>query len=139
MNTPLVDNGLELLDEAQCRQLLHEGMVGRVGLSRHALPVIVPVNYAMIDEQITFWSAPGMKLDAARARTVVAFEVDRFDEIRRLGWSVLVVGVAREVDDLAVVERARHVGLRPWVDGDRGHLVQIGPEFISGRRITPSP
>jgi hypothetical protein len=28
--------------------------------------------------------------------------------------------------------------LQPWVDGDRGHLVQIGIEFISGRRITHS-
>ena len=58
MNAPLVDNGLELLDDAQCRQLLHQGVVGRVGMSRQALPVIVPVNYSMIDEQITFWSAP---------------------------------------------------------------------------------
>jgi nitroimidazol reductase NimA-like FMN-containing flavoprotein (pyridoxamine 5'-phosphate oxidase superfamily) len=136
MNTPLVDDGLELLDEAQCRDLLHEGVVGRVGLSRQALPVILPVNYTMIDELIIFWSAPGMKLDAAHAQTVVAFEVDRFDENTRSGWSVLVVGIAREVQQPAVSEAARHVGLRPWVDGDRGHLVQIDIEFISGRRIT---
>jgi nitroimidazol reductase NimA-like FMN-containing flavoprotein (pyridoxamine 5'-phosphate oxidase superfamily) len=133
-----VDGGLELLDEAQCRELLHHGVVGRVGLTRKALPVILPVNYAMIDEQVTFWSAPGMKLDAAHAQTVVAFEVDRFDEIQRCGWSVLVVGVAREVQDPDIIEAARHIGLQPWVDGDRGHLVQIGVEFISGRRITHS-
>jgi nitroimidazol reductase NimA-like FMN-containing flavoprotein (pyridoxamine 5'-phosphate oxidase superfamily) len=138
MKTPLVDNGLELLDDAQCRELLQEGGVGRVGVSRHALPVIVPVNYTMIDEHITFWSAPGVKLDAAQAHTVVAFEVDRFDENQRSGWSVLVIGLAREVHDPAALETARRVGLRPWVHGDRSHLVQIGMEFISGRRITQS-
>ena len=79
-----------------------------------------------------------MKLDAAQAHTVVAFEVDRFDEIERSGWSVLVIGIVREVHDAAVIERARHAGLRPLVPGERSHLVQIGPEFISGRRITPS-
>ena len=62
MKAPLVDNGLELLEEAECRELLHDAVVGRLGISRHALPVILPVNYTMIDEQITFWSAPGMKL-----------------------------------------------------------------------------
>ena len=76
MKATVDDNRLELLDEAECRQLLHEATVGRVGISRDALPVILPVNYAMIDAQITFWSAPGMKL-APLAQTVVAFEVDR--------------------------------------------------------------
>src|ERR1700676_2262464 len=99
MKAPLEDPGPELLDEAQCRQFLRDGAVGRVGISRDALPAILPVNYTMIDEQITFWNAPGMKLDAAVAQTVVAFEIDRFDEIQRSGWSVLVVGVAREVHD----------------------------------------
>jgi uncharacterized protein len=135
---PMVDEGLELLDEVQCRELLAGATLGRIGLSRKALPVIVPVNYGIFDGKIMFWSGPGTKLAAAQLSTIVAFEVDRFDEIARTGWSVLVVGVARVVRDMVALDSARRRGLRSWVDGDRSHLVQIDIEFISGRRIVPT-
>lgn len=132
---PLADHGLEILSEDDCRQLLRQAVAGRVGLSIRALPVIPPVNYVLIDDRITFWTAPGMKLDAAQSHTVVAFEVDHIDEACRCGWSVLVVGVATLTKDPETLDRAHRAGLHRWVHGDRPYLVQVPVDFISGRRI----
>ena len=132
----LVENGLELLSEEECRALLCTESVGRIGLSVGALPAILPVNYAVIDDDIVFLTAEGMKLRAAMENTVVGFEVDHLDPALDYGWSVLVVGVAREVGPQ---ERHRLGPLRvnPWAGGQRTHLVRIHPEMISGRRIVP--
>jgi nitroimidazol reductase NimA-like FMN-containing flavoprotein (pyridoxamine 5'-phosphate oxidase superfamily) len=50
----LVDEGLELLTEAQCRDLLAAGKVGRVGITLGAMPAIFPVNFVMIDGSVVF-------------------------------------------------------------------------------------
>lgn len=133
---PIAEWGLTILGEDECRKLLGEAAVGRVGLSVHALPIILPVNYVVVGGRITFWSAPGLKLAAARAETVVAFEVDSFDREEESGWSVLLTGMAREVTDPEVIEAAVAAGLHPWPKGDRFHLIQVEDEFISGRRIS---
>jgi nitroimidazol reductase NimA-like FMN-containing flavoprotein (pyridoxamine 5'-phosphate oxidase superfamily) len=134
---PLIDNGLELLSEPDCWDLLRAGSVGRVGLSVRALPVILPVNYRVAGNKIWFWTGPGLKLEQAQARTVVAFEVDGFDEGERTGWSVLAVGLAGEIVDETVVESTARSGFQPWVVGERNHLVEVSVEFLSGRRIVP--
>jgi nitroimidazol reductase NimA-like FMN-containing flavoprotein (pyridoxamine 5'-phosphate oxidase superfamily) len=132
----LVDNGLELPTDDECRVLLCTQSVGRIAVSVGALPVILPVNYAVVDDDIVFLTGDGLKLRAALENTVVAFEVDHLDEALDYGWSVLVVGVAKEV---AEAERAGlgPIRVRPWAGGDRTHLVRIHPEMISGRRIVP--
>ena len=90
----LVDEGLELLDEEQCRRLLAGETLGRVGISLGALPAIFPVNYSMVDGDVMFRTGEGLKLRAALDHTIVAFEVDRASGQSQQGWSVLVVGVA---------------------------------------------
>jgi uncharacterized protein len=132
----LVENGLELLTEEECRALLCTQSVGRIAVSVGALPVILPVNYTVVDDDIVFMTGEGLKLRAALESTVVGFEIDSLDEALDYGWSVLVVGVAKEVaegerDDLGPIP------VRPWAGGDRSHLVRIHPEMISGRRIVP--
>jgi len=74
--TMIVDEGLELLTEAEARALLSSGEVGRVGITVGALPAIFPVNYRIVDGRIFFRTAPGSKMSAAAEGTVVAFEVD---------------------------------------------------------------
>ncbi|GIU87135.1 MAG: pyridoxamine 5'-phosphate oxidase [Acidimicrobiia bacterium] len=130
-----MDDGLELLTEAECRSLLASGSIGRVGVTVGALPVILPVNYAFVDGTIVFRTAEGTKLRAAVDRAVIAFEVDDYDEVLQRGWSVLAVGHASEVageDDLATF---RALGLAPWADGTRTHYVRLVPEVLTGRRI----
>jgi CBS domain-containing protein len=129
--------GLEILPEEECRHLLRQASLGRVGVSVGALPVVLPVNYIMAGEEVLFFTAEGTKLRAATANAVVAFEVDQYNALARTGWSVLVVGMAREREDPAVVNGAIAAGLRPWVGGDRSRLVAVSTEVVSGRRILP--
>lgn len=128
----LVDEGLELLDEDECFALLATRRIGRVGLSVRGLPAIFPVNYRLLGTDVVFATGAGLKLKAAHAKEVVAFEVDDVDEDARTGWSVLVVGLAEPLDHAAVQLR---VAMDPWPAGDRTHLVRINGDNICGRRI----
>ena len=132
----LIDNGLEILSEEQCRDLLRRGTVGRVAVTVGALPAIFPVNYAVLDDQIVFLTGEGTKLRAALERAVVAFQIDHFDEPSASGWSVMAVGIAEEMTDPEEIKQASGLGLHPFAAGDRSHFVKIRPEFVSGRRIT---
>ena len=131
----IVADGLELLDEPECWQLLRRGVIGRIGLSMDATPVIFPVNYAVLDDTIVFLTAPGTKLSAAIDASVVAFEVDDYDRDARSGWSVLVIGTAREAADPKLMLRLLELNAVPYAHGERSHTVQITPTFVSGRRI----
>jgi nitroimidazol reductase NimA-like FMN-containing flavoprotein (pyridoxamine 5'-phosphate oxidase superfamily) len=130
---PLIENGLELLEPEECRSLLGRGGIGRVGVTIGALPAIFPVNYAVLGEDIVFLTGEGTKLRTAVDRSVVAFQIDEFDNAT--GWSVLAVGVAAEITDGAELDAARTLRLVPFAGGDRCHFVRIRPEFVSGRRI----
>lgn len=129
----MVDDGLEVLDDDECIQLLSEESVGHVGLSVGALPAIFPVTYVLDGQDILFRAGEGLKLSAALDRNVVAFEVDHEDAEHCRGWSVLVIGVAAKVGDANAPLPA--VLPTPWAGGRRDHVVRITPELISGRRI----
>jgi nitroimidazol reductase NimA-like FMN-containing flavoprotein (pyridoxamine 5'-phosphate oxidase superfamily) len=131
----LIDNGLEILSPAQCRDLLAHATVGRIAVTVAALPAIFPVNYGLLGDEIVFLTGEGTKLRAAVERAVVAFQIDHFDELATSGWSVMAVGMAQEITDPDQIRAARRLGLRPFAAGDRSHFVKISPEFLSGRRI----
>lgn len=133
----LVNGGIELLTEGECRELLGTEQIGRIGLSMGALPAIFPVQSRVVGEDIFFRTGEGSKRRAALEGSVVGFEVDRIDPATATGWSVLVVGMAREVrsDEEAP---AGCDGIVPWADGECCHLIRIHPEAVSGRRIRPA-
>jgi len=135
---PLVDDGLEILSDEECRALLGAGCVGRVAITLGALPAVLPVNYALLDGAIVFLTGEGMKLRAALDEAVVAFEVDHFDVPGRRGWSVLAVGMASEVTDERELAEVRRLDLQPFASGDRSHVVRVTPQMLSGRRIHQS-
>ena len=126
--------GLEVLDEAQCRSLLHLQRVGRVGLGGER-PLVLPVVYALMNGDIVFRTAPGEKLIAAVMRQPVAFEIDDYDVDRRTGWSVIINGSASEIVHPEELEQARSLGLVPWAGEVRDRFVRITPQTITGRRI----
>jgi CBS domain-containing protein len=106
-----------------------------VAVSKGEVPAVFPVNYMVAGEEILFFTAEGTKLRAAVANMMVTFEVDHIDPFGETGWSVLVVGRARERTEPTVIAGARRFGLRPWVGGDHFHLIGIAIDFVSGRRI----
>ena len=134
----LVDEGLELLEDDDCFELLALQSIGRVALTMGALPVVFPVNYKLDGRTILFRTGPGVKLAAAAHRAVIAFEVDDTDPAVRSGWSVLAVGVASLVDDPGELARLDRLAVSAWAGGNRQSLVKVPVEMISGRRILAS-
>jgi len=130
--TTIDRNGLEVLGTAECLRLLESAAVGRIGITSGALPVILPINYRVDGARILFRTGVGTKLDAATRNAVVAFEVDHIDPVYHSGWSVVVTGVATDVDgasDDAVWATPR------WTHGAEDRLVAISIDEISGRRL----
>ncbi len=130
---------LEHLSREVCQQLLSTMHVGRFGASVNALPVVLPVNFTLFENDILVRTFPGTKLDLAIANSVVAFEVDSFQPDGSSGWSVLVQGVAREIVNPGELVKARSVTLPTWAYVARpDRLVRISTRSMSGRRFVKS-
>ncbi|NRQ31899.1 helix-turn-helix domain-containing protein [Nonomuraea sp. NN258] len=131
---------LETLDTGECLRLIASGGIGRVVFSGSHGPTALPVNYRLHDGAIVFRTAYGGPMDQdLRSGTKdvdikIGFEVDRIDEARRQGWSVLVQGPAHHVPD-DEVDKLADTGLTPWAGGDRRLYIRIVPHQITGRRI----
>jgi transcriptional regulator with XRE-family HTH domain len=126
------------LDAQECRVLLSTHGVGRVGLYGRSGPVILPVNYTVVDDAFVVRTAPDTVLATAAAGdgVEVAFEVDHLDEATSQGWSVLVVGRARIVTEAGELQRlSGQVHGRPWAGGQRDIHIRIEALRITGRRI----
>ena len=128
-------NGLEILTQDECLLLLEHAHLGRMALSVAALPVVLPVNYTLMDGDIVVSTVAGSKMDAALADAVVAFEIDGADPFYHQGWSVLVRGVARVITDPDELARAESLHLRPWASPATCHYVRIEADVVTGRRI----
>ncbi|CAL9659644.1 hypothetical protein SUDANB15_06916 [Streptomyces sp. enrichment culture] len=124
------------LDTEECRVLLGTHGVGRVAVPTDEGPLIVPVNYSVVDGAVVFRTAPGTTPARASGHRV-AFEIDRIDDALSQGWSVLVRGDARAVTD---PDEARRLDERafstPWTGGRRELWTRIDPLEVTGRRIT---
>ncbi|WP_033309483.1 pyridoxamine 5'-phosphate oxidase family protein [Streptomyces iakyrus] len=124
------------LTEAECRSLLSTHGVGRLAVPADAGPVVIPVNYSVIEGGIVFRTAPGTA-PAQAAGHRVAFEADRIDEAFSEGWSVLVRGPATTVTDPDEVARLEEQAYStPWAGGRRDLWLRIEPVAVTGRRIT---
>src|SRR5437763_8699603 len=119
----LQHEGLDILTEGECRQLLEQTRVGRVVIATGGIAVVFPVNYGVIGGDILFFTGEGSKLAAAEQSTTVTFEADAVDFERESGWSVLVVGTA-SIADAKLRPRAEAIGVYPWASGERHQLVR---------------
>jgi nitroimidazol reductase NimA-like FMN-containing flavoprotein (pyridoxamine 5'-phosphate oxidase superfamily) len=128
---------LERLTEDECRALLRSARLGRVAVRIGESPAILPVNYAMLDDDVVFRTAPGSKLSASLMGIRMAFEVDHVDEATGAAWSVLVVGYAEEIRDETTRARVDGLDLESWSPSDLPFIVRIDTRAISGRRIPP--
>ncbi len=131
----------EELDADACLSLISGEPVGRVALTARALPVVLPVNFGLLEGDIVWRSAQGTKLNAAAAGFVVAFEVDRLQPDRREGWSVMIQGLAHVITDSAELDEAKRLGIESWaLDGVADRYVRLVPNIVTGMRIRhPDP
>lgn len=126
---------IRYLDRARCLELLERAVVGRVAVLVNGVPQVVPVNYLVVDGDVVFRSGAGTKLAAAMSEQPVSFEVDRVDEERLTGWSVLLSGRAEAVTDPATLERVGASALVTWAPGPKDDVIRVRAETISGREI----
>lgn len=129
---------LEDLSLEECLRLLGEQSVGRIVVVPDVdeSPVVVPVNYRLIETSGLRWVAvrtrPGNVID--RAPMNVAFEIDCVNLLEHEGWSVLVRGMLHHVDPDAADFRERF-DPEPWLVAERDSWRVIEPFAITGRRL----
>lgn len=128
-------NGLEVLDREHSLRLLATATLGRIGVTSGALPVVLPVNFRLVNDLVVFRTGVGTKLDAATRNQIVAFEADDFEPFSHAGWSVLVTGTAREVTDPSEVAALSVVPIPRWAPRGAGRTVAISTDLVSGRRL----
>jgi uncharacterized protein len=132
-------NGLEILGRDESLRLLGTAVLGRIGITSAALPVVLPVNFRFDGRHVLFRTGVGTKLDAATDHAVVSFEVDQIDPATETGWSVVVTGVAREVTDSRTLADVDELPIARWAVGDGDdRVVAISVDLVTGRRIIGS-
>jgi hypothetical protein len=127
------------LDFREAMRLLASVGHGRVVFTKGALPAIRPVNHFVEAGRVTVRTRLTAKVSTAvQARAnpgvVVAYEADDLDAQRRLGWSVVVTGLATTVTDPEQIARYERL-LHPWVNMAMDTVIAIEPEIITGIRI----
>ncbi|MGO9875827.1 MAG: pyridoxamine 5'-phosphate oxidase family protein [Acidimicrobiia bacterium] len=135
------DAQLETLSLDDCLALLRGHSVGRVAVIDNEFPVVLPVNYRLVETSGPTWVAVRTRPDNVidRASMPVAFEIDRIDSAEREGWSVLVRGTLHHVDPNAA-GFAERFDPQPWLDSERDAWLIIEPFSITGRRLrSPQP
>ncbi|MGW2464320.1 pyridoxamine 5'-phosphate oxidase family protein [Streptomyces sp. NPDC004457] len=129
------------LDPAEALRLLGSVSLGRIVFTQQALPAVRPVHHVLDDGDIVILTQEGAALVSQAQQSggtgvVVAYEADVLDPDTHLGWSVVVTGYARLVDDSSEATRI-HGLLRHWspVEGS-GRAVRIHPELVTGVLLT---
>ncbi len=133
------DKGLARLTRDECVALLAGASLARVGVSVDALPAILPVTIALIDDSVVFRTIPGTKLALAAAGAILAIEADHYDSALAGGWSVLVRGIASELVDDAEIARADELLKDSWIgNSTAAHFVRVSCDLVTGRRLEPA-
>jgi hypothetical protein len=127
--------GLKILTEQECQDLLGQVWLGRIVFTDRALPAVQPVNFIMSAGEVVILTSAGSKLAAAARNAVVAFEIDQFDQKLATGWSVVVIGHARVITEPSELAEMHTLPLTPWTPGEPAHYIAITPELLSGRRL----
>jgi nitroimidazol reductase NimA-like FMN-containing flavoprotein (pyridoxamine 5'-phosphate oxidase superfamily) len=126
---------LEDLEESACAALLRSATIGRLGIVVDGAPVIFPVNYRVVETDrrplVAIRARTGGTLDHDGA--LVAFEIDGIDESHHRGWSILVRGQLRRVDEADI--GAEIVDSHPWITTERDAWLVIDITAITGRQL----
>jgi nitroimidazol reductase NimA-like FMN-containing flavoprotein (pyridoxamine 5'-phosphate oxidase superfamily) len=125
---------LEELTTDECLGHLAASRVGRVAFTMSALPMVVPVTYALRGQHLLLATAADSRLARAADGNVLAFEIDEVNVAAHTGWSVVVTGVAEVVADRAGRAEAASV-VAPWLPERAELLIRLACTRVTGRRI----
>jgi hypothetical protein len=127
---------LSVLAVSDCLAYLGSRDLGRVAFQIDRDIDVLPVNYATEGRIVVFRTGSLTRLQRS-PRVPVTFEVDSWDPLSGIGWSVVLKGVAREVTaGMDSFSRAlRRLRVLPRAPGKRERWIAIYPSEISGRRF----
>lgn len=125
------------LTETECLDLLTTTTVGRVAFVDEGGIQLIPLNFALIDDEIYFRTHPETVLHAlAEGHDSVAFEIDHHGDVTPIGWNVTVKGRTSRVSDPDLHARVMTTPrLSPWAGGVRGEVIHLTGDSIAGRRV----
>jgi len=135
----MTDTELRPLPLADCLVRLRETQTGRIAVVVHDFPIVLPINYRLVETSGLTWVAfrtrAGNVID--RAPMNAALEIDGIDHEEQRGWSVLVRGTLHHVDPDSADFRDRF-DPEPWLGDDRDSWMVIVPFAITGRVLIGS-
>jgi len=130
---------LEDLSYQACLQRLREHTVGRIAIVSYDAPVVLPVNYRLVETVdltlVAVRTRPDNVIESGGPQA--ALEIDDIDPIHQQGWSVLVQGTLHRVDPDAA-DFPDRFDSHPWLIADRDAWLIIRPLAITGRRLHPA-
>jgi len=127
------DDGVSILPEHECWDLLAGVSLGRLVTSVDGQPEIFPVNYVVQHRTILFRTAEGTKLVSTAINHRVLFEAD--DHNVAEGWSVIVKGTARSLRTSEEIDDAERAQLLSWTSSEKSHYLRVIPDVVTGRRF----
>jgi nitroimidazol reductase NimA-like FMN-containing flavoprotein (pyridoxamine 5'-phosphate oxidase superfamily) len=133
------DTHLVKIEDAECRELLRQGGVGRVVFRSGERPVAIPLNFKTLNGDVVFRSAETSEIAAIAPVSPVSFEVDRIDDAMSEGWSVLATGTVRAILATEEIEKVSTLDIEPWAGGDRRTYFRLCVTELTGRRIVVDP
>ena len=90
--------------------MLAEATIGCVVLTADVLATALPVSYLLDGDDVVFRTETGT-FSAAGNGTVVAFQVDYFPPLARVGWNVVVTGLAMVVSEPADIRHLQSLAI----------------------------
>lgn len=121
----------------ECWELLASKTLGRIATCAAGNIDIFPLNYYADGNTILFRTAPGTKLIELTIDNKVAFEADGYHDGK--AWSVVVKGVALQLELGSEIDAAEMTPLEPWIPTLKYRFVRITPTTITGRAFRPAP
>jgi uncharacterized protein len=126
-NTP------EALTRGQCLDLLRTQGIARVAYSQRAMPAIVAVDYAVVDDGLVLRLDETSPELASLRDAVVAFQADHGSPLDEHSWSVSCVGKARLVEDPAEARATAAAHHWPLTGSTRPAFLRMDPDLLQGR------
>jgi len=131
--------GLVVLDHEACINLLAVPRVGSLAVTDQALPVVLPVAYALDGHDLVMRVAEGSLLSRAAPGRVVAFCAYNGDLQRFGGWSVAVTGIAERIATPRDQTHRPYGPVGGW--GGTRHpevWLRLPTDLMTGRRLEPA-
>ncbi|GAA3811759.1 pyridoxamine 5'-phosphate oxidase family protein [Nocardioides panacisoli] len=122
------------IEREECISLLRTQKVGRIAFTDDSGPDTIPVNFALDGEDVLIATTGYSAMARAATGARVAFEVDEIDPFTESGWSVVIRGHAHRESPFAPMDNPPY----PWAEGNRGYVIRIKPDAVTGRRLVPA-